>query len=85
MINPTVLNRYGRPVAYKLVPGINATPFLDPEAPVAKRAEFMFKHFWATRYAPGELYPAGWFPISMPVARASAPGPGQIAISKTTI
>jgi Cu2+-containing amine oxidase len=27
-----------------------------------KRAEFMFKHFWATRYAPGELYPAGWFP-----------------------
>ncbi len=66
VINPNVLNRYGQPVAYKLVPGANATPFLDPEAPVAKRAQFMFKHFWATQYAPGELYPAGWFPNQHP-------------------
>jgi len=62
VVNPNVINRYGQPVAYKLVPGLNATPFLDPEAPVAKRAEFMFRHFWATQYAAGELYPAGWFP-----------------------
>jgi primary-amine oxidase len=62
VINPDVINRYGQPVAYKLVPGLNATPFLDPLAPVAKRAEFMFKHFWATQYAADEFYPAGWFP-----------------------
>ena len=22
----------------------------------------MYKHFWATQYAKGELYPAGWYP-----------------------
>jgi len=62
IVNPGSLNRLGRPVAYKLVAGVNALPFLDPEAPVARRARFMFKHFWATRYAPDELYPAGWYP-----------------------
>jgi primary-amine oxidase len=62
VVNPNVHNRFGNPVAYKLVPGMNATPFLDPAAPVARRAEFMFRHFWATRYSSDEFYPAGWFP-----------------------
>jgi primary-amine oxidase len=55
-------NAVGEPVAYKLVPGANALPYLDPEAPVAKRAGFMFKHFWATQFASDELYPAGLYP-----------------------
>lgn len=55
-------NALGTPVAYKLVPGTNALPLLHSSAPVAKRAGFMFKHFWATQYADGELYAAGQFP-----------------------
>ena len=55
-------NALGEPVAYKLVPGINALPFNDPESAVGRRAGFMYKHFWATQYAKGELYPAGWYP-----------------------
>jgi primary-amine oxidase len=60
--NPNARNRFGNPVAYKLVPGVNARTFLAPDAPVLKRARFMEKHFWATRYARDELYPAGWYP-----------------------
>ena len=60
--NPAVRNRLGQAVAYKLVPGANALPFLHPDSPVGKRAAFMFKHFWATRYAPDELYSTGWYP-----------------------
>lgn len=62
IINPASLNALGQPVAYKLVPGVNALPYLDPNSPMAKRARFMFKHFWATRYAADELFPAGWYP-----------------------
>jgi len=60
--NPGKRNRMGQPVAYKLVPGANALPFLHPQSPVGRRAAFMFKHFWATRYAPDELYSTGWYP-----------------------
>jgi primary-amine oxidase len=60
--NPDVKNALGEPVGYKLVPGVNALPFLQPDSPVAKRAGFMFKHFWATRFASDEFYPAGRFP-----------------------
>jgi len=62
VINPQVKNGLGEPVGYKLVPGTNALPFLDPNSPVGKRAAFMFKHFWATRFAADELYPAGKYP-----------------------
>lgn len=62
VVNPTRINKLGSPVAYKLVPGVNALPMNHPESPVGRRAAFMYKHFWATRYAPDELYPAGWYP-----------------------
>ncbi len=62
VINPNVENAYGEPVAYKLVPGTNALPFNDPNSAVGRRAGFMYKHFWATQYAKGELYPAGHYP-----------------------
>ncbi|MEQ1523282.1 MAG: primary-amine oxidase [Aestuariivirga sp.] len=62
VINPNKFNGLGEPVAYKLVPGTNALPFNHPDSPVGRRAGFMYKHFWATQYAKGELYPAGWYP-----------------------
>ena len=62
VVNPNSLNAFGNPVAYKLAPGTNALPFLHPESSVAKRAGFMFKHFWATQYNADEKYPAGWYP-----------------------
>lgn len=62
VFNPNQTNAYGASTAYKLAPGANALPLLDPSAPVAKRGGFMFKHFWATAFAENELYPSGWFP-----------------------
>jgi primary-amine oxidase len=41
---------------------VNALPFLDPQAPIGRRAAFMYKHFWATQYKRDELYPCGWYP-----------------------
>ena len=62
IVNPDVKNAYGEPVGYKLVPGINALPFLPPGSPVGSRAGFMHKHFWATQYKGDELYSAGQYP-----------------------
>lgn len=64
--NPNSRNRLGEPVAYKLVPGANALPFLHPDSPVGRRAGFMFEHFWVTHHAPDELYAAGWYPNQHP-------------------
>ena len=60
--NPNVRNAVGEATAYKLVPGVNAFPYQDPESYVGRRAGFMYHHFWATQYAEGELYPAGMYP-----------------------
>ena len=38
IVNPSVRNRLGEPVAYKLMPGENVLPFAGPEAAVTKRA-----------------------------------------------
>jgi len=62
VVNPNRANRFGQPTAYKLAPGANALPLLDPASSVGNRAGFMYNHFWATAYAPDELYPAGWYP-----------------------
>ena len=62
VINPSIKNRHGQPVAYKLVPGNNTLPFQHPESSVGKRAAFMYKHLWVTQFDTEELYPAGWFP-----------------------
>jgi primary-amine oxidase len=62
IVNPSVLNRLGEPVAYKLMPGENVLPFAGPEASVSKRAAFMTKHLWVTRHDPRERYAAGEYP-----------------------
>ena len=66
IVNPGVRHRLGEPVAYRLVPGENATPFAQPDAPVSKRAGFIRKHLWVTPYEPGERYAAGDYPNQHP-------------------
>jgi primary-amine oxidase len=66
VINPSVLNRLGEPVAYKLLPGENVLPFAHPEASISQRAAFMTKHLWATPFSARELYPAGDYPNQHP-------------------
>jgi primary-amine oxidase len=66
IVNRSVRNRLGQPVGYKLMPGENVLPFAGPEAAVTKRATFMTKHLWVTRYDPQERYAAGDYPNQHP-------------------
>jgi primary-amine oxidase len=66
IVNPSVPNRLGEPVGYKLVPGENVLPFAGPEASVTKRAGFMTRHLWVTRHDPRERYGAGDYPNQHP-------------------
>jgi primary-amine oxidase len=62
VVNPAVRNRLGEPVGYKLMPGENILPFAGPESQVIRRAAFMTRHLWVTRYDPRERYAAGDYP-----------------------
>ena len=66
IVNPSRRNRLGDPVGYKLLPGENVLPFAGPEASVTRRAGFMTRHFWVTRYHPRERYAAGDYPNQHP-------------------
>ena len=66
IVNPSVRNRLGEPVGYKLVPGENVLPFAGPEASVTKRAGFMTRHLWVTRHDARERYGAGDYPNQHP-------------------
>jgi primary-amine oxidase len=66
IVNPSVRNRLGEPVAYKLMPGENVLPFAGPEAAVTRRAGFMTRHLWVTRHDPRERYAAGEYPNQHP-------------------
>jgi primary-amine oxidase len=66
VVNPSVCNRLGQPVGYKLIPGENVLPFAHPDAPILKRAGFMTKHLWVTPYSPDEKYPTGNYPNQHP-------------------
>jgi primary-amine oxidase len=60
--NFSAKNSLGHHTSYILVPGANSLPYIAPEAPVRKRAQFINNHFWATRYHPQEDYAAGVYP-----------------------
>lgn len=66
IFNPNHLNRLGAPVAYRLVPGENAPPFVRPEAAVMKRAGFIAHQLWVTPYDRRERYAAGDYPNQHP-------------------
>ena len=64
--NPSVKNRLGQPVAYRLLPGAAQTMLAHPDSSVAKRATFGRKNLWVTRYDPAELHASGDFPNQHP-------------------
>lgn len=66
IVNPHEKNQLGRPVGYRLIPGENCPPFLQPEAAVMQRAGFIAHQLWVTPYDPAERYPAGDYPNQHP-------------------
>jgi primary-amine oxidase len=64
--NPAVTNSLGQAVGYKLVPGENVGAFAHPESSIARRAGFITRHLWVTRYDPAELFAAGDYPNQHP-------------------
>ena len=66
IVNPSVTNAHGQPVAYKLAPGENTSSFVHETSYVRQRAGFMGKHLWVTPYDPAELYAAGDYPNQHP-------------------
>ena len=66
IVNPSVMNSLGQPVAYKLVPGDNIMAFAHEAASVSRRAAFITRHLWVTPYRPSERYAAGDYPNQHP-------------------
>lgn len=66
IVNRNRKNRMGQPVGYRLVPGENCPPFVQPGAAVMRRAGFVSNHLWVTPYSPHERFPAGDYPNQHP-------------------
>lgn len=66
IVNPNRTNRLGRPVGYRLIPGENCPPFVQPDAAVMRRAGFMSHHLWVTPYQTNDRYAAGDYPNQHP-------------------
>ncbi len=67
IVNHSVLNAVGEPVAYKLVPAHATAPLLaQPDAAITARAAFGTKHLWVTPFAADERRAAGDFPNQHP-------------------
>jgi primary-amine oxidase len=59
IINPGVKNRYGEPVAYRLLPQSAIKAFAAPGSQLAKRGGFVQYHLWVTPTRDDERWPAG--------------------------
>jgi primary-amine oxidase len=66
VVNPNRNNRLGQPVSYRLIPGENCPPFVQPDAAVMRRAGFVAHHLWVTPFSPVERYAAGDYPNQNP-------------------
>jgi primary-amine oxidase len=64
--NPSKKNSLGVPTAYRLVPGENCWPFAQSSASLLKRAGFLSKNLWVTKYDREEKFPAGNYPNQNP-------------------
>jgi primary-amine oxidase len=62
IVNPSVTNALGRPVAYKLIPRATPTMLAREGSSIAARAGFATRNLWVTPYAPDERRAAGDFP-----------------------
>lgn len=64
--NPSRKNKYGKAVAYRLVPGENSPPMAQPESGVMRRASFTQNHLWVTPFKADERFAAGDYPNQHP-------------------
>ncbi|CAF0760454.1 unnamed protein product [Didymodactylos carnosus] len=62
IVNPSVLNHVGQPVAYKLVSMGNVFPLCQENSSQYKRGGFTRYHLWATVFDSNEMYAAGLYP-----------------------
>jgi primary-amine oxidase len=63
VVNPSVRNGLGTPVAYKLVPGGAFPPLIDRASPAFRRAEVIGHTLWVTPQRDDERWPCGDFPV----------------------
>jgi primary-amine oxidase len=66
VINPGKKNRIGRAVGYRLLPGENCPPMVQPDATIMRRAGFISHHLWVTPYNERERFAAGDYPNQHP-------------------
>ena len=59
VVNPASKNKWGVPVAYKLLPAASPTMFAQAGSQIALRAAFASHNLWATPFAEDELSAAG--------------------------
>jgi primary-amine oxidase len=64
--NPNRKNKYGKPVAYRLIPGENSPPMAQPDSGIMRRASFTQNHLWVTPFNAGERFAAGDYPNQHP-------------------
>jgi primary-amine oxidase len=63
VVNPEMLNRFGTPVGYKLVPGACLPAMLDPDSPVLARAQVIGHTLWVTPFDEEQRWPCGEFVV----------------------
>ena len=66
VVNNERRNAVGDAVGWKLCPGENVLPFAQPDSALPRRAGFVTRHVWVTRFAEGERYAAGDYPYQHP-------------------
>eukprot|EP01097_Dermamoeba_algensis_P005538 TRINITY_DN3520_c0_g1_i1.p1 TRINITY_DN3520_c0_g1~~TRINITY_DN3520_c0_g1_i1.p1 ORF type:complete len:239 (+),score=60.59 TRINITY_DN3520_c0_g1_i1:53-718(+) len=62
VVNQESTNWLGQPVAYRIIPGENTSPFAGPNSSIGKRAAFLMNQFYTTPYHPEQRFPAGNYP-----------------------
>jgi primary-amine oxidase len=60
--NPSKLNAWGSPVAYKLVPSASIPAMFDESSPILTRNPVIGNTLWVTRHHDTEMWPAGDYP-----------------------
>lgn len=60
--NPNKLNRFGKPVSYKLVGAANPPILAHRSSLAARKGQFASKSLWVTPFDEKEFFPAGTYP-----------------------
>jgi primary-amine oxidase len=66
IVNPSVPNATGEPVAYRLEPGANIGSMFQEGAWALARGAFCANQVWVTAYEPTELWASGAYPYQHP-------------------